>query len=473
MPRKPKQEKQTITVIVNGKPITVVLHPPTGVRKCWYAYWNGLVASKSTGQRKLEDAMIVAEDMVKNGGKKATMAAALLADEEFEAIQRAHFARKQDQAAKTRAAKTLACCLDAITAFREITGLNVITAATADDCAAFQQKALALPKNWRLKYPKSKNNGKLLSPNTVLKWSRALQAAFERVNKNAGRKCIRGVVPEAKLLSQNPWNQFPWIEGRERPIRQFDAGELLSLLDYFESNWPGISIASALVKVALWSCCRKEEATSLRWSSLRIVGSEYHFVIVGKWGVERWFRVPDGLYRELVQTQTDSPFVFAAYNDQLRGFHEQSSRPDNARRVGETFKPICLADWLSDRLDDWSAFLPNGHAYPHVFRKTSLQYARSGEDINRQVANDARVSESVMMTNYVKETDVQLRQASNRTFNRILASLPAEVARRYGHVADSMNEVEDKLRAAIAAKDWSRVTELSACLARQKKALTG
>ena len=35
-----------------------------------------------------------------------------------------------------------------------------------------------------------------------------------------------------------------------------------------------------------------------------------------------------------------------------------------------------------------------------------------------------------MMTSYVKETDEQLRQASNRTFARILASLPEKVTSR-------------------------------------------
>src|SRR5437660_1425260 len=70
-----------------------------------------------------------------------------------------------------------------------------------------------------------------VSPNTVLKWSRSLQAAFERANRNAGRKCVRGVVDERRLLTVNPWNQFTWIGGRSKPIRQFDMDELLSFLD--------------------------------------------------------------------------------------------------------------------------------------------------------------------------------------------------------------------------------------------------
>ena len=49
MPRKPKVEKQTITVVVNGKPVAVILHPPTAARKSWYAYWPGLVTTNAIG----------------------------------------------------------------------------------------------------------------------------------------------------------------------------------------------------------------------------------------------------------------------------------------------------------------------------------------------------------------------------------------------------------------------------------------
>ena len=153
MPRKPKQEKQSITVVVNGMPVAVTLHPPTTTRKSWYAYWNGLVASKSTGQRKLGEAIIVAENMVKNGGRRADVGDTVLSDEEFEEIQRVHFGRKKDPAAIARTAKSLFSCLDSITAFRKIAGLKPITLATPDDCAAFQRKALTFPKNWRHQYP--------------------------------------------------------------------------------------------------------------------------------------------------------------------------------------------------------------------------------------------------------------------------------------------------------------------------------
>jgi integrase len=252
------------------------------------------------------------------------------------------------------------------------------------------------------------------SPNNILRWSRSLQAAFERANRNAlKRKCVRGVVDAEKLLTSNPWNQFTWIEGTKRPIRQFDAAELVSLLDYLETTWSGVPIASAAAKVFLWSGCRKLEITGLLWDSLRLVGNECHFEIVGKWGVERWFRLPEAVYQELLSYRTKSPFVFAAHNEQLRRF--RAGRANLITALAPEFSPEKFGDWFYTRISEWSKVSAKGHAYVHIFRKTTLQHARRGEDINRQVAADARVSESVMMTNYVEETAEELRQRSNRT----------------------------------------------------------
>ncbi len=426
------------------------------------------MTSKSTGQAKLEDAIVVAEVMVKSGGKKPTIADTVLSDEEFEQIQHAHFDRKQDPAAQSRAAKTLDDCLEAIAAFKEITGLTEIARATADDCAAFQRKALTLPKNWRKQYPNSKKDVEHLAANTVLKWSRALQAAFERANRNAGKKSVRGVVEENKLLAANPWKQFTWIGGTKRPIRQFDGDELLSFLSFLETKWSGVIVATSVAKVCLWSWGRRAEVMGLQWSSYRHVGGEHHFEIIGKWGVEKWFRVPENLYQELLRLKTESSFVFAAHNTQLRTFHEQHGRVNQARRVTSAFNPVNLGDWFHEQIVAWSKTQPKGHATTHLFRKTSLQYARIGEDVNRQIAADARLSEGVMMTNYVKETDEQMRAKSNRMFARVLASLPAEVAARYGHTEDQHGGLKERIKAAAAAEDWKLVAELTAELNRQE-----
>ena len=190
----------------------------------------------------------------------------------------------------------------------------------------------------------------------------------------------------------------------------------------------------------------------LSWNSLRMVGSERHFEIVGKWGIDKWFRVPEALYQELLTLRTSSPFVFAAYPKQLQAFYERRGRKQQAKMVGKEFKPVNLGDWFHEQIVDWSASQPKGPATLHVFRKTSLQYARSGEDLNRQVAADARLSEGVMMTNYVKETDEQMRAKSNRMYRRILASLDPKVAQRYGHEETDGSQLKEQLQAAIAAR---------------------
>src|SRR5262249_22637669 len=99
--------------------------------------------------------------------------------------------------------------------------------------------------------------------------------------------------------------------------------------------------------------------------------------------------------------------------------------------------------------------------------------ARRGEDASRRVAEDVRVSESVLMKHYVEESDPELRHASNRIFQRIPASLPPEVARRYGDVEPAAARMAGRLEQAIAAKDWKAVAELSARLAHGTQQPTG
>lgn len=68
------------------------------------------------------------------------------------------------------------------------------------------------------------------------------------------------------------------------------------------------------------------------------------------------------------------------------------------------------------------------------------------------------------MTNYVEEEDEEMWQRSNRTRQRILASLSPEVARRYGHSEDVGTNLERRMRAAVEGKDWRLAEELAAML---------
>ena len=104
-----------------------------------------------------------------------------------------------------------------------------------------------------------------------------------------------------------------------------------------------------------------------------------------------------------------------------------------------------------------------------IFRKTTLQYARIGEDANRAVAQDARVGENVMMTSYVKETDEEMRQWSNRTFHRIRASLAPGVARRFGYIEAPADPLKQQIAKAMAHGNWDVVARIGAEFARRNQ----
>lgn len=94
---------------MTGTQIAIILHPPSGARRTWYAYWSGLTSSKSTGQINLKEAVAAAEHMIRSwrsggDGGRARAADLVLSDEEFELLQRTYYARETDPAKQQRAA---------------------------------------------------------------------------------------------------------------------------------------------------------------------------------------------------------------------------------------------------------------------------------------------------------------------------------------------------------------------------------
>ncbi len=79
-------------------------------------------------------------------------------------------------------------------------------------------------------------------------------------------------------------------------------------------------------------------------------------------------------------------------------------------------------------------------------------------DASRRVASDAGVSESVLLGHYMRP---KLRDQSNRTYGRLVAGLPAEVAQRYGLEESARSRLERELEAAKTAGNWERVAELA------------
>ncbi|TVP96216.1 MAG: hypothetical protein EA381_17615 [Planctomycetaceae bacterium] len=109
----------------------------------------------------------------------------------------------------------------------------------------------------------------------------------------------------------------------------------------------------------------------------------------------------------------------------------------------------------------WSQLLPRGSAYLHVFRKTGLQHTLSGEYIDQMVANEAHVTPSVMRASYAQASDEEFRSMSNRTFERLRASLPVETGTRYGYKEQPGDRLREKLDQARCQGNWKSVAQLA------------
>jgi hypothetical protein len=163
----------------------------------------------------------------------------------------------------------------------------------------------------------------------------------------------------------------------------------------------------------------------------------------------------------------DSPYVFSIYSKQLRTHHLAKGTNAIAKRVNAEFNPSPFGEWLRLRIGDWSEKSGVEHAYPHAIRKTALQRARQGEDINRQVAADARLGTDVMLASYVIEGSNEHRHASNRMFRRLTHALPPHLAQRFGFENPTGKDtLEARLQVALRIKDWANVALLSSELAR-------
>ncbi len=87
----------------------------------------------------------------------------------------------------------------------------------------------------------------------------------------------------------------------------------------------------------------------------------------------------------------------------------------------------------------------------------------------QSLAKDARVSEGVMMTHYVKEQDLQFRAGSNAMFQRLCLSMTPEVARAFGHEHSATAVLEQRLREAIGSRNWPLVGQIAKKLAHHQK----
>lgn len=130
----------------------------------------------------------------------------------------------------------------------------------------------------------------------------------------------------------------------------------------------------------------------------------------------------------------------------------------------DEFKPENLGYWMYHQVKDWPKELSDGSAYLHIFRKTGLQLALSGEHAKIDVANDASITPAVMATSYAQEFDEELWRKSNRTYRRIRMSLPLDVAVRYGYEDSERERLIEALDSARMNLDWKEIERLTKLL---------
>ncbi|MDF1844357.1 MAG: hypothetical protein P1U77_23215 [Rubripirellula sp.] len=135
-----------------------------------------------------------------------------------------------------------------------------------------------------------------------------------------------------------------------------------------------------------------------------------------------------------------------------------------ANRIRKEFIAENAGDWMYRQVKKWAKEFAKDTAYLHIFRKTSLQFARRGEDLNRIVASDASLTTAVMMASYAEEADDEMRHKSNRTYRRILASLPVDVATRYGYEEKTSGRLIEQLDTARSTENWSQVVQVAGAL---------
>ncbi|MFM8536901.1 MAG: hypothetical protein ACKOES_02360 [Planctomycetaceae bacterium] len=145
----------------------------------------------------------------------------------------------------------------------------------------------------------------------------------------------------------------------------------------------------------------------------------------------------------------------------LRAHHKARGNLKAARKVMD-FSPRNAGRWFYERIKAWSS----GNSYVHMLRKTIMQMARAGEDVNLAVAKDASVTKGVMLGHYVSEDDPEMRAKADRMYRRICDGLTPKVAEAFGHRRSGTEELERQLRDAVAGKDWERAKRLSSQLAK-------
>ena len=203
----------------------------------------------------------------------------------------------------------------------------------------------------------------------------------------------------------------------------------------------------------------------LTWDSCRIVGGEVHFETVGKVGRGKVVSCTGWTVRRIAETQDGQPLrVCGLQSAGPRSIHLMQSshrrqaghrgvQPRQSRQVVRA-AALPLVKNRCQRDEPRSTFSARPRfSTPGGERTSTIKWLGTHGSGRR-----------VMMRHYVKETDPERRNASNRTFYRIAASLAPETADaiRSPDCPGVTSGTGEGPPGRCQAKDWLRVSQLSA-----------
>lgn len=452
---KARDKWKSMTVEKDGQILTVYLHPPGTFRNPNYWAWtckkvniNGRSLKVGTFAEAKERvfAWFKAEPIRE---ERVRQERAILSWDDWEAIQVDHTSKRTTKD-RVRAERMLTECRKAQRLIVAITGAEHASAVDADTVGRFQIEC-------RIRISKY---GRPYGNTTIRKTLAHLSASFNRCNRKAGKKCVRGVVVADKLLDGNPFEQVQWVEADDKPVRQFTVEQLKSFFGWkIIGHCPLISL---FAKTSLWACGRLEEMTELRWDWVDSAGYISIPDDAAKWGKGKAVRVPPAFLAELQRHRSDSPFVWAGYVEQLRDYHLTRGHRASAHKL-KGFAPqrlrVTFQKWIAEWGDDSKATDGLSH---HNFRKTGLQWSRENQlrSTEGDFARAANVTLDVAKKHY---TTTPQRIWADLVFRNIASELgkDEELAVMMGfEKATAPITPMDAVQAAINAGDWDEAARL-------------
>lgn len=408
-----RKSAEPLVVDVDGVEITASLRPPKTDGNCWHVRWkmHGSPREVSTGTKNLEEAKRAARLIIR-GGKPVASVRGGMTVREFEAIQEMHFRLNSRQEAGQKSGIVFrGVWRSFLTAFPIKTIQEVSDVMAAD----YLDKLLRASKTLNRRY--KKKSTKTMTVDTARKHIRTLAAAWNRVR--TGHREKKGGIPEAKLVTGNPWeeirNNLPQSRRDGDPVQfDLDKGELGRFLDQFTTR----PVVELFLITSLWCAGRIQEMSRMEWGWWN---GDYLDIpdATAKRGRGKIVRVPGRIRQRLEEIRVPgSRYVFA-------GFAEEVER--NLRSCHEVlpFAPERMVDRLEKYIKKAAEAIGRPELTHHALRRTAMELSDEGElrEKERSSADKLQTTAGNKSRNYIKRKGKKEIAKADGLYENLVVSL--------------------------------------------------